>query len=442
MKWCTKGSNPQEAYVGRLTHRGDTATLRAPIADVTTGELDLVVVSKAGTSPGTGGVLYGTPDLFQRLYSRDYRVARNGPGRAKRPPAGGFLLSMAMPTLSAQAPPPLDLDELVAEGEELFFEETFNGNGRTCGTCHPAANNFTIDPPFIQTLPCQDALFVAEHAADRRACRAAPRQHRSLATLENPRLMREFGLILENNDGMHDLENNFNMRGVPHIFSQPLSLTPQTGSGGSATTPPNERTGWSGDGSPFGQVGNLTTTGSLRDFAVGAVIQHFPRTLRRQIGRDFRLPTPDELTAMEAFQRSVGHQEELNLATMVFRDGEVTAGRDVFNGAGQCATCHFNGGATAIFGTLGQNRNFDTNVEELLANNPDGTGEPRHPDGGSGTTRAISLRSGRKSSGSFGNATNSDLPSLARVRRYPSRFSQQHHAREHRDERDRPERQC
>ena len=283
MKWCTKGSNPQEAYVGRLTHRGDTATLRAPIADVTTCELDLdlVVVSKAGTSPGTGGVLYGTPDLFQRLYSRDYRVARNGPGRAKRPPAGGFLLSMAMPTLSAQAPPPLDLDELVAEGEELFFEETFNGNGRTCGTCHPAANNFTIDPPFIQTLPCQDALFVAEHAADRRACRAAPRQHRSLATLENPRLMREFGLILENNDGMHDLENNFNMRGVPHIFSQPLSLTPQTGSGGSATTPPNERTGWSGDGSPFGQVGNLTTTGSLRDFAVGAVIQHFPRTLRR-----------------------------------------------------------------------------------------------------------------------------------------------------------------
>ena len=35
------------------------------------------------------------------------------------------------------------LDKLISQGAELFFEETFNGNGRTCGTCHPASNNFT-----------------------------------------------------------------------------------------------------------------------------------------------------------------------------------------------------------------------------------------------------------------------------------------------------------
>jgi len=38
---------------------------------------------------------------------------------------------------------------LIARGEDLFFNETFNGNGRTCGTCHPVENNFTLDPGFI-----------------------------------------------------------------------------------------------------------------------------------------------------------------------------------------------------------------------------------------------------------------------------------------------------
>ena len=54
------------------------------------------------------------------------------------------------------------LDKLISQGAELFFEETFKGNGRTCGTCHPASNNFTIDPAFIATLPANDPLFVAE----------------------------------------------------------------------------------------------------------------------------------------------------------------------------------------------------------------------------------------------------------------------------------------
>ncbi|TKB80929.1 MAG: hypothetical protein E8D45_02180 [Nitrospira sp.] len=34
--------------------------------------------------------------------------------------------------------------DLVSKGREIFFNETFKGNGRTCGTCHPAENNFTI----------------------------------------------------------------------------------------------------------------------------------------------------------------------------------------------------------------------------------------------------------------------------------------------------------
>ena len=34
---------------------------------------------------------------------------------------------------------------LVEEGRRLFFEETFGGNGRTCGSCHPA--RYPRSPP-------------------------------------------------------------------------------------------------------------------------------------------------------------------------------------------------------------------------------------------------------------------------------------------------------
>ena len=51
---------------------------------------------------------------------------------------------------------------LIARGEDIFFRETFGGNGRTCSTCHRAERNFMIDAAFIATLPENDPLFVAE----------------------------------------------------------------------------------------------------------------------------------------------------------------------------------------------------------------------------------------------------------------------------------------
>jgi hypothetical protein len=54
----------------------------------------------------------------------------------------------------------------VCAGSALFFQETFGGNGRTCGSCHPVANNFTIDKPFLATLPATDPLFIAENHTD------------------------------------------------------------------------------------------------------------------------------------------------------------------------------------------------------------------------------------------------------------------------------------
>src|SRR5260221_11232086 len=35
-------------------------------------------------------------------------------------------------------------------GEDVFFHETFGGNGRTCATCHDPRNEFTVSPELVQ----------------------------------------------------------------------------------------------------------------------------------------------------------------------------------------------------------------------------------------------------------------------------------------------------
>ena len=146
--------------------------------------------------------------------------------------------------------------DLIEIGRKLFFEEKFDGNGRTCGTCHPATNNFTIDPASIAKLPKRDPLFVAEY-------------NPKLRNLENPRLMRRYGLILENLDGF---DKPGVMRSVPHNIGLPTSMKSNLPGKANAL-------GWSGDGSPG--------DGSLRLFAVGAVVQHLPKSMKREeeIGR-------------------------------------------------------------------------------------------------------------------------------------------------------------
>ncbi len=215
--------------------------------------------------------------------------------------------------------------EQIERGRRLFFEETFGGNGRTCGTCHPATNNFTLDPAFVRALPRNDPLFII---------RSTP----ELRDLEIRRFLRE-GTILENVDGF---PNPGVMRGVPHT----LALRTSIGNGA---------TGWSGDGSP----------GDLRDFATGAVTQHFPKTLNRVPGVDFRLPTPEELDDMLAFQLSLGRQQDIDLATLPeFADDRVEEGRALFQSAltrdgttRACSFCHTNGGTN--------DGDFDTGVAKL-----------------------------------------------------------------------------
>lgn len=270
--------------------------------------------------------------------------------------AGAAVLLVAL-SACENVPPELTPEQkLIAKGREIFFNETFDGNGRTCGSCHRAENNFTIDAAFIATLPDDDALFVAEFLPALGA------------NFENPRLMRQFGLILENLDGFSDLENVFTQRGVPHTLALRTSVESASG----------PRTGWSGDGAPL--------DGSLRAFAVGAVIQHFTLTLDRVPGTDFRLPTEAELDALEAFQLALGRQTDLTLP-LPLKGSVARRGQEIFldDGLGKCNICHRNAGANATLG--GQdagNANFNTGVEDLVDQPIDQIGEPVPPDDGFG----------------------------------------------------------
>lgn len=279
--------------------------------------------------------------------------------RRRRQSLGSTLavtLAVSLGACQVASPPPTPEQRLIVEGRELFFDETFDGNGRTCATCHRAENNFTIDPAFIAALPPDDRLFVAE---------LVPALSHDF---ENPRLMREFGLILENLDGFSDLENLFTQRGVPHTLALRTSVD----------SPSGPRTGWSGDGAP--------RDGSLEAFAIGAVIQHFTRTLARVPGVDFRLPTQRELRALAAFQRALGRRQDLELPLPL--TGTVAQrGQAVFldDSLGKCNICHRDAGANATLGGRDAgNASFDTGVEDLVDQPIDQIGERVPPDDGFG----------------------------------------------------------
>lgn len=235
------------------------------------------------------------------------------------------------------------VSQTVGEGGDLFFDETFDGNGRTCGSCHSVEDNQTIGPEFIATLPPDDPLFVAEFDPD-------------LTELEVSPLLREFGLILENVDGMEDPTNKFVLRGTAHSFSLATSID----------QPPNSPL----PVDPLGWGGDAGFAGTLNSFPTGATIQHFTKTLARNIPEDFRLPTQTELDKMEVFMLELGRTQDLDLQAVSLADADAETGRRIFLNdgsdltvaAGKCNVCHHNAGANHVDGG---NRNFDVGIEEV-----------------------------------------------------------------------------
>jgi hypothetical protein len=302
----------------------------------------------------------------------------------------------------------------VAQGENLFNGETFQGNGRTCATCHIASLNFALPPSNIQSRfstvsTTFDPLFIGEtkpssfdagfdfnlntleltqtipsdapcigtlqgiitSGSGTTAARAKVLTQVSATTylvmggmnpalsgtvsdgnsctgtvtsitagslgaiaassvlgLEDPKRMRTSagtvnfpqgrGLILENIDGFPPTPPVF--RKSPHL----LNLDQR-----------------------FPRFGLSGSVPDLRSFVTGAVTQHFPRTLARNSGGanpDFRLPTPDELVAMEAFMLAQEFPagtdpNKFNLNRFVITAAQ-QRGRDAFFGAAKCNFCH------------------------------------------------------------------------------------------------------
>ncbi|MFY9574478.1 MAG: hypothetical protein WAV20_24010, partial [Blastocatellia bacterium] len=223
----------------------------------------------------------------------------------------------------------------------------------------------------------------------------------------------------ENADGFEDLPNKFVMRGVPHTLAlqdntlTPVADGPDPGSDpdDGTTVPPNERTGWGGDGAPVSPPGQpfllfdgntRQANGSLIDFIIGAIIQHYPKTLARKpftfpgAAFDFRLPTQAELNELVAFQKSTGRKIDPDLTVLQLKGTVPKRGQAIFlnagsvfggsnEGAGKCNLCHFNAGASDFFFPQ-QNANFNTNVEQLPDQPADliQPPQPNPPDGGFG----------------------------------------------------------
>jgi len=381
----TDGDPPLDTVIGLVTFVATEATSllngTLPVNLPVGFTIDRVVVT-TGSIWGVEPLVAGLVNVSQKIFFRRLSLLNESTGEVMfdettKPPAlFGLVPPLDFEAQGGSSGRGVDMDKVISRGAHLFFEETFNGNGRTCGTCHPAGNNLTIDPKFIETLPATDPLFVAEF-------------NPALAQLERPELMRRFGLILENLDGFDDPTNKFVMRGVPHTLGLQVSLAQDPTQ---QPMPPAEMTGWSGDGAPG--------TGSLREFAIGAVTQHFTKRLDRVEGTDFRLPRPRELDAMEAFQLSLGRDRDFDLSKITFRDSNVETGKSLFvngggdpiNAGGTCAGCHGNAGA---LNALGRNGNVNTNVEDV--EHPARSIQPFPKDGGFGRTD--------NGDGTFGNRT-------------------------------------
>lgn len=130
-------------------------------------------------------------------------------------------------------------------------------------------------------------------------------------------MLRGRGLILANADGLDQ----------PHVFRSVPSIV-------------NSRFT-----APYGWSGEFPT---LQKFALGAVEQHFTKTMLRRPGIDFRVPTQEELDALAAFMASITsgidtaiihNPTEETLAPLLDTDEE-RLGLTLFFGKGKCFNCH------------------------------------------------------------------------------------------------------
>lgn len=298
-----------------------------------------------------------------------------------------FVLWQMLASASAQ---PLTVEDfnLIGEGFRVFTEETFGGNGRTCATCHLPDQNYNISPADLPHLSKKqrDLVFASNTPG-----------------LENAELVRKLTLF---NIGPGNADDEFPEGPFRTSMTMAgLDLTVRNVND-SFPGPVGPQLGWSGDGSPrdgfHHNNPDPNADGSFRSFTNGAIGQHFPKSLNRVEGVDFRFATNDELDAVEAFLKWLGRRpvnpppanpdvpinREFNFTpgdtitnpnppppatvpapVMTFNDARVQEGRDIFlSNKASCSGCHRNGGAHFRLGrnlasTANPGTNFNSHTD-------------------------------------------------------------------------------
>jgi hypothetical protein len=343
-----------------------------------------------------------------------------------------FLSGSPTPT-PAGGSPFNDSQADIDAGRVLFSQETFGGNGRTCASCHVLALNGGLPPSNIAqrltTLSTTfDPLFIAEpnmnlntltvdasvsFAVDQvltGTANGAPAKVKVRAALSGTQYLVHGGIapaltvgsVISNGTvsakvvsivkgDLDGLENPQKMHGpsVSPSFPQGRGLILENIDGFQVApvfrkSPHIQNLKFT---APFGFSNDIQT---LEEFSVGAVKQHFPRTLARREGIDFRLPTAEEQRLMKVFMRSLDSIPGTGLVSK-FALGNFTRttaqrrGRTLFEEQG-CNGCHF--------GPVLAGPQFQTGINNQPINGPapsgDGLPMDSNPPGGP-TNRAIGV---------------------------------------------------
>jgi hypothetical protein len=326
-------------------------------------------------------------------------------------------------------------------GQVLFTTEAFDGNGRTCASCHVLTRNLGLPPDDIQSRFAGidvtfDPLFIAEPGFNLNtltlASAATPGDLSGVITgttgrgkvltkvsateyliyggippselsgtvtdgansavvssvvagnldeLEDPARMRTSGDPAFPDGRGLILENIDGFANLPVFRKSPhLQNLIHTG--------------------PYGFSNNISSLTDIVDsngnvleegFATGAVKQHFPRRIERALGIDFRLPTRQEQADMAAFMVSAGvpagsGAAQFNVDLFATTSAQRAGRAAFFNntntpGAGRCIQCH----EPPVFAGPA----FNTGVTEQAINVSTDNLPPEPAAGGRPSTRAF-----------------------------------------------------
>ena len=294
----------------------------------------------------------------------------------------GFLLVIfaLIPITSFADPTTLEEFNAIDRGFTLFNEETFEGNGRSCGTCHIPGAQYNINPIDIKRASFKERKLIFAT---------------NVPGLENPILVKKLALFnVEGGDALHpeigDEHEHPVFRGSMTVG--PLGLTtfgpPVIADGEIQLGLHDPKIGWAGNGSPGAPDINPAVPGNqpdpthplfqfhhgnmdvnadktIRAFTNGAIAQHNPITLKRIAKTtacphlsiddpdaycdkpyDFRFASNKELDDIEAFQNWLGRREELRIETLTFKNKHAIRGKELYmSNQASCNVCHADGGS-------------------------------------------------------------------------------------------------